>query len=332
MTDQLLSRVTEQWRTAIGGGCRALAWSSAGRLLAIGADGCVLVTPPGEATPPMSPDPVAGVWLGEGRVVVIDAVLGAVLAGSGTTTTVEVDGGRCVAVADNTVAVGGYGAVAVFDPSAVGAGPARPRHIATGVGQSHIIQPLDGSRWAVGGTTGVALVDTVLDRVDVIAELDGVRTLVRIGPQVLAATELGGALHVIDAEDPAASAEVSSRFPPLRHAAVARSGLLVTTSDAELVWWRIDESGRVGDEPDVVAAHTTTITALAAASNGMVATGDASGTIRLWSSNLIDYPVASLALDAEVVETAWAPDGRRLAIATMNGELLVAEVTPGLLA
>jgi WD40 repeat protein len=64
----------------------------------------------------------------------------------------------------------------------------------------------------------------------------------------------------------------------------------------------------------------------------LVATGDATGLVRIWSPHLVDYPVASVSLDDEVVAVRWSPDGRRLALAAISGDVAVVEVTPGLLA
>ena len=71
---------------------------------------------------------------------------------------------------------------------------------------------------------------------------------------------------------------------------------------------------------------------LTALRDRLVASGDASGAVRLWSPEMTDHPVASMGLDAEIVEARWAPDGRRLAVAAMNGEVAMFEVRRGVLA
>jgi WD40 repeat protein len=331
MSDQLVTAVVEQWRTRRGGGCRSVAWSSQGRLLVVGADGRSLVDEPGQVTAPMSPDPVHSAWLGERRVAVVDAVTGVVFAGSGNVDTQFVDGARLVDTAGGRTVVAGANTLSVFGHPDTGA---RPDVVQTGVGHSHSLAHTLGALWAVGGTAGVALIDAALGCADVRIELQGVAALA-FSPTAerLVATDLAGSLHVLDLRWPERGIELDGYPDPVRHLGISPSGdVLVAAADDELTWWWLDADGEPGDEPDRAIGHESTITALTMSVDRLVATGDASGLVRIWSPHLTDYPVASITLDDEVVELRWSPDGRRLVAGSLSGEVVVVEVTPGVLA
>ncbi len=331
MSAPLVTCMVEQWRTRLGDVCRSMAWSSQGRLLVVGADGRSLVDEPGQVTAPMSPDPLHAAWLGERRVAIVDAITGVVFAGSGNVDTQFVAGARRVDSAGGRTVVAGSNILSVFGHPDSGA---RPDVVTTGVGHSHSLVHTAGALWAVGGTTGLALVDASLGRVDIGIELDGVAAL-DYAPATgrLVAADLAGSIHVLDLRWPERGIELDGYPDPVRRVAIASAGdLVVAPADDELTWWWLDDSGKPGDEPDRGIGHDATITALSMSADRLVASGDASGLVRIWSPLLTDYPVASASLDAEVVEVRWSPDGRRLAMAAMSGEIAVHEVTPGLLA
>jgi WD40 repeat protein len=331
MSDRFITVVGEQWRTRLGDACRSLAWSPRGRLMVVGADGRSVVDEPGQVTAPMSPDPVHAAWLGERHIAVVDAVTGIVFAGSGNIDTQFVQGARAVDSAGGQTVVAGFDALAVFDhPDA----RARPDVVATGLGQSHALVHIAGALWAVGATTGVALVDAALGCTDLRIELEGVSALA-FAPagERLVASDLTGSLHVLDLRWPERGIELDGYPDPVRHIGVSPTGdVVVAAADDELTWWWLDGVGEPGDEPDRGIGHETTITALSMSIDRLVATGDASGSVRIWSPQLPDYPVGSAVLDSEVVCLGWSADGRRLALAAMSGEVAVVEVTPGLLA
>lgn len=331
MSDALVTVVVEQWRTCLGDACRSMAWSPQGRLLVIGADGRSLVDEPGQVTAPMSPDPLHAAWLGERRVAVVDAVSGVVFAGSGNVDTQFVKGARVVDSAGGRTVVAGLNALSVFGHPDAGA---RPDVVITGVGHSHSLVHTAGALWAVGGTDGVALVDAALGCTDMRIELQGVAALAFApASERLVATDLAGSIHVLDLRWPERGIELDGYPDPVRHIGVSTAGnVVVAAADDELTWWWLDDDGRPGEEPDRGIGHETSITALSMSVDRLVATGDASGLVRIWSPRLTDYPVASIALDDEVVGLRWSPDGRRLALAAMSGEVALIEVSPGLLA
>lgn len=331
MTDPFVTVVAEQWRTRFGDGCRAVTWSPQGRLLVVGADGRSLVDRPGQVTAPMAPDPLHATWLGERRVAVVDAVTGVVFAGSGNVDTQFVEGAQLVDSAGGRTVVAGLDGLSVFGHPDSGA---RPDIVTTGVGHSHSLVHTAGSQWAVGGTRGVALVDAALGCIDVRIELEGVAA-VAWAPVVerLVGADLAGSLHVLDLRNPEGGTELDGYPDPVRHLAISPSGdVIVAAADDELTWWWIDEDGKPGDEPDRGVGHDVAITALSMSAERLVATGDATGLVRIWSPHLVDYPVASVSLDDEVVAVRWSPDGRRLVLAAISGDVAVVEVTPGLLA
>ncbi len=72
------------------------------------------------------------------------------------------------------------------------------------------------------------------------------------------------------------------------------------------------------------------ITALAASpTDGLIASGDAEGRIRIWAPGRLDAPIGSLSADGVVLALAWRRDGRSLAVSTSDGSLLTAHVRPG---
>ncbi|MEO1056974.1 MAG: hypothetical protein AAFY28_08685 [Actinomycetota bacterium] len=329
--DQLLTTVDERWRTQFGEGCRAIAWSPRGRLFVIGADGRSLVDLPGQVTAPMAPDPVAAAWLGERRVAVVDTVAGAVFSGAGNVDSRFVPGARCVGSSGGRTVVAGADAVAVFaQPDAV----APPEMVPTSIGQSYALAHTVGAQWVVGGTNGLALIDATLGCVDMSIELDGVRAVAyAAGAEQLVAADLAGSLHVINVGTPEEGVELDGYPDPVRHMAVTVAGdLIVAAADDELTWWRLDEYGHPGEVPERALGHDAPITAVAMSVDNLVVSGDADGAVRFWSARMPDYPVASLSFGAEIVHAQWAPDGRQIAVAAMDGEVGVFAVTPGALA
>ncbi|MEM9134839.1 MAG: hypothetical protein AAF962_21630 [Actinomycetota bacterium] len=328
MTSPVLTTVAERWRTRVGSGGRCLAWSPQCRLLVVGADGRALVDQPGQLTPPLAPDPVAATWMGERQLLVVDTVLGAVFAGSGAVGEQAIPGARCAGHAQSLTVVAGVEVMAVF-----GRRPDRMTAdlVPTGVGCGHALAHVGGHDWVVGGTTGVALVDVMRGRVEASVEAEGVRTLAWAGAaERLVFADLGGSLHVLDRFDLDARVELQALPEPVRHLALAADGdLLVVAAEGSFAWWWLDGSGLPLDEPDWAADHGAAVTALAMSSDRLVASGDAAGTVRLWSPRLTDHPVAELSLDTEIVDAAWSRCGRHLAVAAMSGEVAVVEVTPG---
>jgi WD40 repeat protein len=279
----------------------------------------------------MSPDPLHATRLGERRVAVVDAITGVAFAGSGNVDTHVVAGARRVGSAGGRTVVAGSNTLSVFGhPDSA----ARPDVVTTGVGHSHSLVHTAGALWAVGGSTGLALVDASLGCVDVRIELDGVAAM-DFAPAVgrLIAADLAGVIHLLNLRRPECGIELDGYPDPVRRVALSSAGdLVVAPADDELTWWWLDDSGQPGDEPDRGVGHDAPITALSMSADRLVASGDASGLVRIWSPQLTDYPVASASLDSEIVELCWSPDGRRLATAAMSGEVAVLEITPGLLA
>ena len=331
MTDHLLTAANERWRTRLDDGCRSVAWSPGGRLFVIAADGSSLIDDPSQLTAPMAPDPVDAAWLGERRVAVVDTVGGVVFAGSGAIDAQPVDGARCVDSAQGRTIVGGANVVALFGDTNEDA-PATT--ITTGAGQSHALCHTVGGMWAVGGSSGLVLIDGAMGEIDVRLEMDGVRAVAWADDaERLVAADLAGSLHLIGIHDPARGVELDGYPDPVRHLAIsADGGLLVAAADDELTWWRIDDEGDPDDMPERAVVHEHPVTALAMSSDGLVTTGDAAGRIHVWSPWVTDHPVATMTLDSEIVASEWSSDGSRLAVASMCGELAVYDVTPGAVA
>ncbi|MEM7341115.1 MAG: WD40 repeat domain-containing protein [Actinomycetota bacterium] len=331
MTDHLLTSIDERWRSTVDGGGRLLAWSTGGRLLVVGADGHTIVDEPHKTTEPMTPDPVDAAWIGEGRVVIADAVLGAVFAGSGPSENNDVLGASRVKSVDGHTVLGGDDVVALFDAARH---TSSPRVVGTGIGPCHTLDHIGGSQWAVGGTRGLIVLDAEAGTVEARVDLDGVRASTAAATaRRFVVADLGGVLHVLDLDHITPGIELHGSAEPVRHLAVGAAGdLVVAAAQEDLSWWRLDAVGHPTHEPEWVAAHDEPVTALAMGASDLVASGDAGGTVRIWSPLMIDYPVASLALDDEIVAVAWRPGGTTLAVASMSGSVVVCDVTAGALA
>ncbi len=328
MTDQVLTTVDERWRSRLDDGPRSLAWSPLGRLLVVAADGRALIDRPDQTTAPMAPDPVDAAWRDERRVVVVDTVAGAVFAGSGDLDVQAVGGARCVGAASGRTVIAGTGIVAVFH----GNDDMTPSIVRTGIGHSHVLRPLGGALWAVGGTEGLAFVDASLSAVDSRLELEGTRALA-CSPWAdrLAIVDAAGRVHLVELARPDVAIELEAETT--RHVAISDEGdLLVTTADNTFTWWWFDTPDPTVGGRRLEVLQEATITAMAMSSDRIVATGDSCGTLRLWSPRLTDYPVATHALESEILDIEWAPGSHSIAVAAMTGDVAVLDVTPGALA
>jgi hypothetical protein len=307
-----------------------MAWSPAGRLLVAGGDGRTLVDRPGQVTPPMAPFPVDVAWLDDSRVAVVDAVAGVVFAGSGVVDAAYLPGARIARLLDDVLAVAGDDVVALFDGHEA---VPTPRLVATGVGQTRAVTPLGPGRWAVGGDGGLAVVHTAAGSAQATAGPETVRQLAwRPGMERVAAVDARRQLHLVDVCNGVAASFEALPFPVDHVAIIDRTSELLAASGAVLRRWRIDPSGQAVAGPQAKVEHQAPITALAVSVDGVVAAGDAEGTVHLWSPQVIDHPVASLTLSTLVSSVVWSPDGRQLAISADDGAVAVVDVTPGLIA
>jgi WD40 repeat protein len=327
----VLTTADIDWSTVLPDAVRVFDWSPKGRLLAIAADGSALVGGPERITSPMTPDPRDATWLGERALAVVDPVVGLVTAGLNSDQPLPFWGARRVGTHGGRTVISGDGRLAVLGHPGINR---VPEVIWTGIGVTHACFHVGGAMWALGGTKGLALIDVALGCVDTRVELSGVIAIAARGDAGrLVASDLAGAIHVFELSDLDTGVELTGYCDPVRLLAMSPDGRRVIAAAAdELTHWVISDNGSVADEPISIVAHDSTITALESSDSGFLATGDESGVVYVWSPLLAEHPVARLQLDGEVTALAWSRDGTRLAIGSVSGELVVADVRAGALA
>lgn|GEM_PF-1450267 len=100
---------------------------------------------------------------------------------------------------------------------------------------------------------------------------------------------------------------------PATHLAVA-GGL-------DLPVWEVGAND-VAPTPVVLSGHTADITALSTATHDdMIATGDADGTVVVWTRTDIWRPSSPLVCRATVADIAWRPDGEVVAVGDDEGNV-----------
>ena len=329
--NRVLTTADVDMTTMLPDAVRILDWSRQGRLLAIAANGSALVGSPGCLTAPVTPDPRDAVWLGERELAVVDPVVGLITAGLTRDRPTPFCGARRIGTYGGQMVVAGDGRLGVFGCTEID--PA-PEVIQTGIGVTYACIHVGGTIWAVGGTGGLSLIDVALGCIDTRLEIPAVVAIVSRGVAGrLVASDLSGAIHVLELSDIHHGTELTGYCDPVRHLSMAHSGnLVVAAADDEITRWDIADDGLVADEPTSVIAHSAIITALELSAEGFLATGDVEGVVHIWSPLLVACPVATLRLESEVTAIAWSHDGSRLAIGSVSGQLVVADVKAGELA
>ena len=357
----LLTWVEVVRRDALDDSARHLAWSD-GALVAACDDGNVCVAPDGvHVRHRLDAQPTA-LAVGSG-VVLCGALDGRVMAFS-TSGTAAASLGRSITAA---AAIGDGFVVAHGDQlTVVDVDAAADRHLRPGpsvdpgVGTVTVLDRVAGRMALVGGTCGCSWFDGGFCIVD---DHHALPTIVAVASdrraRRVALGDLGGSIHVLQ---PGGAEPVELTGYP------DRVGLLCWTTDGrhlcaaaadEVTVWTPDDAGhgdsappiwrtahghdhehddhRSGDdrpdEPLRLVGHDDAITALAASpTDGLVASGDAGGHVRLWSPGRLDTPVGTISADGIVLALAWRRDGRSLAVSTSDGSLLTAYVRPGAVA
>ena len=197
------------------------------------------------------------------------------------------------------------------------------------------IASVTGVMTAIAGCEGLAWYDVSSQVSDGRIELP---TVVAIAAdprgRCVALGDLGGSVHVVTAgtEEAVELTGFPDRVSLLGW--VSSGSALCVIADDELTVWDADDDGLIRhDQPHQMIAHHVMVTALAPApSDQLIATGDASGIVHVWSPTLVDLPVATLTARGTVLALAWRPDGRALAITTASGELTIVSVRSGRLA
>jgi hypothetical protein len=315
----------------------AIGWSPSGRLAAVTADGRVMIDHPDRVTRPVCGSPVAVSWVDDRSVAVGDRRLGLVMAGTGDRRCHALSRARHVTtIGDRLLAIGGPTLWALRRDA--GSSPAReepPMVIDVGCGELHGLAPLTSALAAVAGTGGVAVVDVALGLVDTRVEIDGAFSIAaHPAADFIAVGDLGGSIHVLEVGHEAAGRELTGYPDHVRLLGWAADGAwLVATADDELTCWPAVGSGWPAEEPVCCLGHDEPITALAVgAHHDLVASGDASGRLALWSLRVPDEPLHAIDLDGEVTTAVWSPDGTRLAVGTVTGSVVVFDVARGRLA
>jgi hypothetical protein len=185
---------------------------------------------------------------------------------------------------------------------------------------------------AVIGTHGLAWIDTGLLVCDGRLELPTmVSAAIDPRQRCVALGDLGGSIHVVAFRESEVD-EITGYPDRVESLAFSSDGnWLCATAADEVTAWPVLDDGRVeADEPRRLIGHDHEITAFAAtSSDGLAASGDTAGEIRLWRPAFTDEPIASLRVDGVVLAIAWRADARALAVASSAGDLLLVDVNPG---
>lgn len=327
MTAPLLTSVERRWQAQMDDAVRIVAWSAAGRLLAVAADGSTMVDGPDNVTTSMCGDPLGAVWVDEQRLAVGDALGGLIFTGGGMIATFPVPGLRTLGTCAGTTVAAGEAALAVFERSPA---PASGRSLEPELGVIRAVAPLSATLWAVATAGGLALVDVALGSVDTAVELPGVVSLAVDGAAtVIAAGDAAGSLHLFRVGDETNAQELAGYPDAVRRLAFTGDGeYLIAASDDELTWWPLGLDRRAGPLPVPAVAHDEPVTALACGP-GLVASGDAAGELCIWSSLVPDTPVARQRLHGEVTALAWSPSGDELVAGTISGQIISLAPTAG---
>ena len=305
---------------------RAAAWSSGGRLLVVSADGRTMIDHPDRLSHPIGPDPIAAAWIDETHAVIGDRRLGTY-----STDRPSGDDRRYPVAALGSL---GRTVVAATDDRLVvhRAGSPGDTEMSSRVGRVRDLAPVTEAIWVIVGERGWSVVDVGLDTVEAIIELEGcLAVAANHETAAYAVSDVSGCLHVATVGDDTNTQQLEGYPDRVRHLGWTPAGShLVAAADDELTWWPVDSDGRVASQPSSAIGHDRPITALALAGRpAIVATGDASGRLCLWSERVIDRPVDAWELDSEVVLVEFADAGDRLVAGTASGRLVTFRVVRG---
>ncbi|MGD9598734.1 MAG: WD40 repeat domain-containing protein [Steroidobacteraceae bacterium] len=102
----------------------------------------------------------------------------------------------------------------------------------------------------------------------------------------------------------------------------ANSRWLATGGGASVILWDFGGKGPEGTRPLQLDGHTERITALAfQREGGHLVSGGRDWRLSLWRPGTTTQALDAHLLGAPVAALAWSPDGRRVAVATDNGEV-----------
>jgi WD40 repeat protein len=102
------------------------------------------------------------------------------------------------------------------------------------------------------------------------------------------------------------------------------SRLLATGGGDEVTLWDFAGRGPAGRKPLVLAGHDDLVTWLGfAPGSKRLASVAGDGLVLLWLPGETTQPVAALELDAPVTCGAWSADGKRLAVGSAAGQIVV---------
>jgi len=335
MTAEPLSTLTPLWHTTLSDAARAVQWSASG-LVTGSVDGSVARH---------NVDTSAGanrtvIATTTGAVTCLTASASSIVAGdtSGVITTVA-NGGKptmsapgppvmgCVFVGDTVVAIAGERVIDATGATVVDITPAGRLRTLTPTG----ITPTDV---LVGGTDGLAWIDLAARRVRQHLGLCSVMACA-VDPtaNLAAAGDLSGSLHLVHHED-AEGTELTGYPDRVNLIAWTASGKWVAAAAAdEITVWKSDSASDAADEPVLLQGHEQSVTALVAHdTHDLLVSGDADGTIALWSPGIADRPICVTQTDGAVLALQWDHDHQRLAISTSTGHVMVAVLTLGALA
>jgi hypothetical protein len=185
------------------------------------------------------------------------------------------------------------------------------------------------------GTKGLAWLDLETLGVEGVVHLSTLLS-VAAGPdgERVAAGSLAGAVHVIDAWG-GEGFELEGYPDRVRHVSWLCGGDLrgvVAVADDEITMWSVDAEG-CADEPVCLYGHDEAITALEAApAAGLVASGDASGSVRIWRPDRVTEPLAQVTMGSSVTALVWTADCQHLAVFDRSGQVAWVAVRLGLVA